>query len=274
MLSFQSLDQIIHRKKRLFGNVHSELKRWYDKRKNKRKVYSAKQHNRSLNTSESAESPVRTKPQSRINSLSSSSVKPPRALPPSPRSGRTCGSHIDRENTAVMGEHKTVTEDHEPTDYEVCDNEHMHAPAVPPRINTRPIKLSYENTIVSLNVDEQFASEEDTEESSYLTPCVDQKIVEEAGAYDDLGIQDMQAILVNGQNSEDFYKMSVMQVSHLFRYCLLQDIGDVCYQQRLDGRFFRDFDLQLLKEEPFNATQFQIVKIIQIIKNGWRPKVD
>ncbi|WAR23715.1 hypothetical protein MAR_037384 [Mya arenaria] len=86
--------------------------------------------------------------------------------------------------------------------------------------------------------------------------------------------RDMINILQADQTEEDFYKLTVIQLSHLMYYCSLKHIATVCYDQRLDGEFFRGMDLEtILTDEPFNAVSMHVTKFRRI-KSGWRPTLE
>jgi len=85
--------------------------------------------------------------------------------------------------------------------------------------------------------------------------------------------KDMGKILGKGQTAEDFYRLGVTQLSHLLFYCNLSHFGEVCCNQNLDGAFFKDTDLNLLKEDPFNGTVLDVKKFEKVI-SGWRPNFD
>jgi hypothetical protein len=73
---------------------------------------------------------------------------------------------------------------------------------------------------------------------------------------------------------EEFYQYSVSETSQCFKLCGIAEFAEQCNEYKLDGSFFRQFDLQTLREDPFNFTSFQILKIKKIIFEGWRPKID
>jgi len=85
--------------------------------------------------------------------------------------------------------------------------------------------------------------------------------------------KDMGKILGKGQTAEDFYRLGVAQLSHLLFYCNLSYFGEVCCNQNLDGAFFKDTDLNILKEDPFNGTVLDVKKFEKVI-SGWRPNFD
>ncbi|WAR23714.1 hypothetical protein MAR_037383 [Mya arenaria] len=86
--------------------------------------------------------------------------------------------------------------------------------------------------------------------------------------------RDMINILQADQTEEDFYKLTVIQLSHLMYYCSLKHIATVCYDHSLDGEFFRGMDLEIiLTDEPFNAVSMHVTKFRRIM-SGWRPTLE
>lgn len=88
-----------------------------------------------------------------------------------------------------------------------------------------------------------------------------------------LAMANTELLLADNQTSEDFFRLTVLQVFHLLRHCSLSKIAEICIQQKLDGRFFKSYDLDEMQDEPFKASRFQIMKMKQIIYAGWRPKL-
>lgn len=91
--------------------------------------------------------------------------------------------------------------------------------------------------------------------------------------YEALEFCNTKELMKAGQCRKHFYELSVQQVYYVFSQCSLTEIADACLEHRLDGKFFEEFDLDEMKSEPFNASKFHIMKVKQIIFNGWRPKV-
>lgn len=73
------------------------------------------------------------------------------------------------------------------------------------------------------------------------------------------------------ENQELFYSYNVAQTYHCFKDCGLEDFAMKCKKNKLDGSFFRNFDCSVLKGEPFNLSNFTLMKIRKIIIDGWRP---
>jgi hypothetical protein len=73
------------------------------------------------------------------------------------------------------------------------------------------------------------------------------------------------------ENQELFYSYNVAQTYHCFKDCGLEDFAMKCKKNKLDGSFFRNFDCSELKGEPFNLSNFTLMKIRKIIIDGWRP---
>ncbi|XP_045159062.2 uncharacterized protein LOC123524712 [Mercenaria mercenaria] len=78
---------------------------------------------------------------------------------------------------------------------------------------------------------------------------------------------------VQGENlpEENFYRCSVFETSQCFRHCGMEEFADECFKNRLDGSFFKSFDLQELKGDPFHLSNFHVLKVRKIIYEGWRP---
>ena len=72
---------------------------------------------------------------------------------------------------------------------------------------------------------------------------------------------------------EEFFQYSVSETSECLKVCGLVEFAEKCQENKLDGSFFRNMDLEILKEEPFNLLNFHIVMFNKIIFEGWRPKV-
>jgi hypothetical protein len=82
---------------------------------------------------------------------------------------------------------------------------------------------------------------------------------------------DAEHIFANNQSEHDFFQYTVVEVEHCFKHCGLSDFGSKCLEHRLDGHFFEHFDLQELKKEPFEMSDFQVLKVKKMIYEGWRP---
>ncbi|KAL4236512.1 hypothetical protein ACF0H5_004898 [Mactra antiquata] len=79
--------------------------------------------------------------------------------------------------------------------------------------------------------------------------------------------------MLSGQNTGvDFYNYSVIDCSHCFHYCGLEEFAETCLKSKLDGAFFKNFDIKILKEKPFCLDDLNVDKVKQIIA-GWRPKI-
>lgn len=72
---------------------------------------------------------------------------------------------------------------------------------------------------------------------------------------------------------EDFFQYSVMETAQCFKHCGLSDFADVCFKDTVDGSFFKNFNFEELKKEPFGLSSFHILKVKKMIFDGWRPKV-
>ncbi|XP_053396504.1 uncharacterized protein LOC123551057 [Mercenaria mercenaria] len=80
-------------------------------------------------------------------------------------------------------------------------------------------------------------------------------------------------ILETNETEDRFYQYSVLETSHCFRHCGLEQFADECLKNRLDGSFFRNFNLQVMKRDPFHLSTFEVLKVRKIIFEGWRPKI-
>ncbi|KAH3695362.1 hypothetical protein DPMN_082819 [Dreissena polymorpha] len=83
----------------------------------------------------------------------------------------------------------------------------------------------------------------------------------------------MQSILGHGRTCKDFNNLFVIELYHLLMHCNLQDIANICYEDRIDGKFFANVDVQdLLHDQPFSVSNIQILKFKRL-QDGWRPYV-
>lgn len=87
-------------------------------------------------------------------------------------------------------------------------------------------------------------------------------------------------LLTNEENNlndvdttSDFFSYTVTEVCRCFDRCGMKRFAQLCYDNMLDGRFFRKFDLLNLKEGPFFLSNFEVLKLQKIIVEGWRPTV-
>ncbi|KAL4236513.1 hypothetical protein ACF0H5_004899 [Mactra antiquata] len=88
--------------------------------------------------------------------------------------------------------------------------------------------------------------------------------------YSELKTEDPTTMFSDQQTADDFYKYSVINCFHCFRYCGLDEFADKCLENKIDGAFFKNTDFDFLKETPFCLQSFHVVKVKKII-NGWRP---
>lgn len=70
----------------------------------------------------------------------------------------------------------------------------------------------------------------------------------------------------------DFYSYTVEELVDCLNLCGLKRLAMECNTHRLDGEFFRKFDLNELKNEPFSLNRIELLKVRKVIENGWRPK--
>lgn len=250
----------------LFGHIHFELKHWFKKKKKK------KIDEKQPGDQQQQSNPVRSSSKARNKKVSSS--KQWRAEPPI-YSIPVLSESKEKHNSDNSLEENS--EDELNNSYEIPVEGGLDtAPAIPPKTYRHGSGKNTPDSIKSWPVTLDQELSDSVSSHLYITPTSDSAVVEqkEKQGYAQIGIQDMQLVLKEGQKREDFYKLSVVEVSHLFRHCSLQAIAQVCYEQRLDGRFFKDFDVEEMKEEPFKASKFDIIKVKQIIENGWRPRVE
>lgn len=89
----------------------------------------------------------------------------------------------------------------------------------------------------------------------------------------DYFLEDLNKICRDNQGSEDFYSYTVSEVFHCFHMCCVENLAQLCREQKLDGQFFKGFDLNDFKEDPFNLDAFSALKVKKIIFEGWRPRL-
>lgn len=68
-----------------------------------------------------------------------------------------------------------------------------------------------------------------------------------------------------------FYRYTSVETVQCLINCGLYDFAEQCKTHKLDGPFFRNFDLDVLKDDPFNLSNFQLLKLKKIVFDGWRP---
>ncbi|XP_053394519.1 uncharacterized protein LOC123524706 isoform X2 [Mercenaria mercenaria] len=76
------------------------------------------------------------------------------------------------------------------------------------------------------------------------------------------------------QTKEDFYSYTVQELVECLKMCSLDKFAIDCSTNKLDGAFFRDFDLNELMSDPFSLSKLDVFKIRKIINEGWRPKTE
>lgn len=72
-------------------------------------------------------------------------------------------------------------------------------------------------------------------------------------------------------DSSAFYRYSSVETVRCLINCGLHDFAEQCKNHKLDGPFFRNLDLDVLKDPPFNLSNFHLLKLKKIIFDGWRP---
>lgn len=88
----------------------------------------------------------------------------------------------------------------------------------------------------------------------------------------DYALEDLNLICRDNQTCDDFYNYSVNQVFYCFHMCSVDNLAEECRKQKLDGKFFKGFDIDILRKAPYNLDPFSVVKVRTII-DGWRPKL-
>lgn len=86
-------------------------------------------------------------------------------------------------------------------------------------------------------------------------------------------LEDFNKLCRANQTCEDFFQYSVNEIFQCFHMCSIDKLAKQCLEQKLDGKFFQNFDLDSLKKEPFFLDTFAVLKIKKIIFEGWRPKL-
>ncbi|XP_060581565.1 uncharacterized protein LOC132738130 isoform X2 [Ruditapes philippinarum] len=87
-------------------------------------------------------------------------------------------------------------------------------------------------------------------------------------------LPDLRKSSEENQTEEDFYSYSVEELVECFKLCGMNKLAIDCSANKLDGAFFREFNVDDLLSEPFCLNKFQVSKVKMIIENGWRPKSD
>ena len=64
--------------------------------------------------------------------------------------------------------------------------------------------------------------------------------------------------------------MSSTQLSELLKTCKLDRFADTCFEEIIDGEIFMELTDDMLKDEPFQLKQYEILKVNKI-KKGWKP---
>lgn len=82
----------------------------------------------------------------------------------------------------------------------------------------------------------------------------------------------MQSHLTSGVE-KTFYEYSVQEVVECFSQCSLKKLADFCMKEKLDGLFFKDFDLEKFGTEPLCLDHLSITKVKKIVLESWRPKL-
>lgn len=83
---------------------------------------------------------------------------------------------------------------------------------------------------------------------------------------------DLHKIAKADQSCEDFYSYTVDELVECLKMCKLDKFAVICSTNKLDGAFFRNFELNQLLSEPFLLSSLDFFKVKKIIGEGWRPK--
>ncbi|XP_045159055.2 uncharacterized protein LOC123524709 [Mercenaria mercenaria] len=132
----------------------------------------------------------------------------------------------------------------------------------------RPLPAPPSETPVTVSVTETPATSATVPEN--LNPKPPES---EGPKYVSMTMKQAEHLFRDNLTQDDFFKYTVTETSHCFKHCGLENFAEKCHENRLDGSFFRNFDLNELKEDPFKLTGFQILKVKKMIYDGWRPKV-
>ena len=87
------------------------------------------------------------------------------------------------------------------------------------------------------------------------------------------GYPDLWKISQSNQTIEDFYSYTVEELVECFKLCGLEKVAIQCSEGKLDGEFFRNFDIDDFQKDPFFLSKLDLFKVRKILK-GWRPKTD
>lgn len=72
--------------------------------------------------------------------------------------------------------------------------------------------------------------------------------------------------------NDDFYSYTGAELVECLHMCGLKQFAIECSTHNLDGEFFRNFDLNELKNDPFSLNNIELLKVRKVIDDGWRPK--
>lgn len=83
---------------------------------------------------------------------------------------------------------------------------------------------------------------------------------------------DLKKLSQANQSDKDFFSYTVEELVECFKLCGLERLAVECSTNKLDGAFFRNFDIE--NSEIFSLGKLEIFKLKKIIYEGWRPKSD
>ncbi len=67
--------------------------------------------------------------------------------------------------------------------------------------------------------------------------------------------------------------LTMSELSSLLKTLQLPEVANVCEEHLIDGNIFKDITEQDFKEEPFKLKGLPLIKVWNIVKNNWRPKL-
>lgn len=134
----------------------------------------------------------------------------------------------------------------------------------------------YENPDEELDLYDQVKSDHEDEDENYLKMEPSSPEVEIYHSKMDtlMKLPDCNKIGRQNQTSADFYEYTVAELAECLKLCGLDELAVVCCEHKLDGCFFKKFNLNQLEEKPFSLNKLEILKMRKVIEDGWRPKLE
>ena len=68
-----------------------------------------------------------------------------------------------------------------------------------------------------------------------------------------------------------FFTYTVDGVHKCLKACNMETFAEHCRAHSLDGKFFKELDLNIFLDFPFELSKFNVMKLTSIIHKGWRP---